>query len=1441
MENWLPRRGGWMQYRPGTEALGACKTNAAHRIIPFVDDGSVPTLLEFSQSSANPSVETVRIWSDDALLEVLATADLIANDDFATDILSWNDDGTGTYLSQWSADYGGSLQLRGGTSPGDSACRYQTVGTTAGERTIEIFVVESQILLQIGTSGARSNDIFDGLLSPGYHMISFTATGANVTYSLTNNNPYNGYVEYLQHKGNGTFELTGPFFTDTSTLGTVLDTVRYTQINDVLFLTSAGYYQEGFAHPLIVVRRWSTKSWSFEIPEITDGPFGALNDGPVSLTPSATSGNGNLTASNSFFTDPGHLGRLYKLVHGSTEGICQVLSITSDTVAAVRILRRFGGTTATRDWYEGRLAYYLPSPTSVDIYQNRLWLAGGARIYGSVSDQFLSFDETIEGDNAAIQKTIALGPVQQISWLAGGDELFIGLTAEEMRVTSTGDFDPVTQNNITLRRGTNRGSKFVQSSIVNGIIYFVQRSGKKLLSLTGLRGEETVAQDTTVLHPTITEAGIKRIAYTAEPEPRMYVLLEDGTLRCMLFDNVENVSAWSRITIGGGATVVDIATIPSGGDDQIYLIVDRAGISRSIEHFVDEENAVGQSDSRHFDSHKYLASPGATFTGLDHLEGVIVDVWADGQPRGRTQVASGQIALDESTWTDVVVGVRHTAKWKSNRLARYIDESVFNYRKRISQLGLIAKNLAIRTFKYGPSETDLHNMPDIENGRPRPPSVDPYPTITDTLQGTLEGPMDTMDVTLYDQYIIAACDSVPTPPSATTNQKFVYDSGTEKCYIMGGTSGGTSYAEAWAYDPVDAVLTQLADMPGTLLGQSVEIDDLLDQVYVLGQGTHDFTRYDIATDTWEDSGDIAQPTTVKNKDAYLCYYDGKIYRFGGDSSGTSVTDFEIYDIGTDTWDSSPTYVGTPTATRLGGYCAPKVGDGVTSLHFWGGFEGSLTDSKLFQRFTIDPIPALSVWDTLPNTGCGLARQYPILVSPGDDFLYLWGGKPRVGTTNYDWYVYQYEISGGTWSFILTSEGPTVPTPYARIQHGGYGKYDTNDKFYMHGGNGSNLSTSVNWQDFWEYDVATDVWTQIASVVSPAAGACRIFDKSDVEVLLSTSARNLTNTDGSGDDVRGRAVLFDESRKIGFFDCIEDDDSTVNRVLVAVDLSDPESPVQLGSLEGGVNVSTVNKGLTYDGRYLFVFSFGTNNNTMYIVDTADPANMSIEGSVAVAFDTNAVKPQRAFYENDKVYVMWENDWTVINVANRSNPSIANTQNFAGTPFMSETMAIKEGNYVLTAGQVHGAVHLWQFTDSQSIEFISYIKDADMVGAVDMNVFWPYAYVAAPTKTTVVDFSNALSPVVVASYEGYTDVTSMVGQSPGLFFSGSTTSSGQIYASDVRSWELVDYDEPSFEFPGEFDTDSRLYFEATGPATILQVSFEVEDIDYPQRGSDGPNQP
>ena len=63
-----------------------------------------------------------------------------------------------------------------------------------------------------------------------------------------------------------------------------------------------------------------------------------------------------------------------------------------------------------------------------------------------------------------------------------------------------------------------------------------------------------------------------------------------------------------------------------------------------------------------------LAVPADTVTGLDHLEGREVQIWADMAYRGTATVVSGAIALPD-TFSRVFVGLGFTSAWKSLKLA----------------------------------------------------------------------------------------------------------------------------------------------------------------------------------------------------------------------------------------------------------------------------------------------------------------------------------------------------------------------------------------------------------------------------------------------------------------------------------------------------------------------------------------------------------------------------------------------------------------------------------------------------------------------------------------------------------------------------------------------------------------------------------------------------
>ena len=60
----------------------------------------------------------------------------------------------------------------------------------------------------------------------------------------------------------------------------------------------------------------------------------------------ATSGNTTLTSSVPIFSLTESYGDMYELIHGATVGRCVITFVVSTTVANIRVVEPFGGTSA---------------------------------------------------------------------------------------------------------------------------------------------------------------------------------------------------------------------------------------------------------------------------------------------------------------------------------------------------------------------------------------------------------------------------------------------------------------------------------------------------------------------------------------------------------------------------------------------------------------------------------------------------------------------------------------------------------------------------------------------------------------------------------------------------------------------------------------------------------------------------------------------------------------------------------------------------------------------------------------------------------------------------------------------------------------------------------------------------------------------------------------
>jgi len=114
---------------------------------------------------------------------------------------------------------------------------------------------------------------------------------------------------------------------------------------------------------------------------------------------------------------------------GSIDGIARVTAYNAATSVDGVVLKSFGGTGATKLWSEGAWSDYRGYPTAVKLFEGRLWWAGRGSLWGSVSDAFESFDDTLEGNSAPVDKTVSDGPSDRVPWLEASTHLMMGAAA----------------------------------------------------------------------------------------------------------------------------------------------------------------------------------------------------------------------------------------------------------------------------------------------------------------------------------------------------------------------------------------------------------------------------------------------------------------------------------------------------------------------------------------------------------------------------------------------------------------------------------------------------------------------------------------------------------------------------------------------------------------------------------------------------------------------------------------------------------------------------------------------------------------------------------------------------------------------------------------------------------------------------------------------------
>lgn len=393
----------------------------------------------------------------------------------------------------------------------------------------------------------------------------------------------------------------------------------------------------------------------------------------------------------------------------SQDGIVRISEYTSGTSVFAEVLSTLGRAEATSDWSEGEWSDYRGFPSAVALHDGRLWWGFKDRAFGSVSDAYDSYDDTVEGDSGRIVRSLTGGSQDGIYWMLSLQRLMAGTAMNESSVRSSSFDEPLTPTQFVSRQPSTRGSANIQAVKVDSRAIFVQRNLKRIFEMAfDVDGQDYASGDLTRLAPEICDAGVLGMAVQRMPDTRFWFWLTDGTAAVLTYEPADDLAAWVKVETAG--FIRDVCVLPGQDEDHVFFVVKRT--VNGVDHYYHEKLAlmsecVGGTFNKTMDSFTvYDGAPAGALTGLTHLATEEVVAWADGAPLFTVDNPGTVGALGVLNWTgsfsNVVVGRAYTGRYKSPKLSYGAARgTALTFPKRISKVALMMLDVAWKGVKIG--------------------------------------------------------------------------------------------------------------------------------------------------------------------------------------------------------------------------------------------------------------------------------------------------------------------------------------------------------------------------------------------------------------------------------------------------------------------------------------------------------------------------------------------------------------------------------------------------------------------------------------------------------------------------------------------------------------------------------------------------------------------
>ncbi len=358
------------------------------------------------------------------------------------------------------------------------------------------------------------------------------------------------------------------------------------------------------------------------------------------------------------------------------------------------------------------------NPACINYFQQR-------KIYGCLKDnpQQVVASQTATNNNFNISRPLAASDsinvtlsereVNEIRHIIALNDLILLTSGGEWKLNgSDGTF--AASSSIVASPQSFYGCSHVPPVVSGNMILFAQSGGSVIRDLGYTYVSDSYdGEELSIFANHLFEGKqVVDMAYAKEPYRILWCVMSDGSLNALTYNKKQEVAGWHRHETKGAFE--SVAVVRENFEDVAYFVV-RREINGETKRFIERmaTRIVDETQNGIFldCSLKYKGDPIKKITGLDHLEGEVVNILADANVITDKKVENGSIVLDYPA-SKIIAGLPYEFELETLNLE---NENTHGFRKIVNSISVQVDKTREDFFVVGTNGNVMQNRRSIKS------------------------------------------------------------------------------------------------------------------------------------------------------------------------------------------------------------------------------------------------------------------------------------------------------------------------------------------------------------------------------------------------------------------------------------------------------------------------------------------------------------------------------------------------------------------------------------------------------------------------------------------------------------------------------------------------------------------------------------------------------